>query len=127
VAQSAYVFVSPDLPYEVRVTRRVQSMEKLLAAPTLAEPALKGEKVWAQRCALCHEGRLGPWIDTGVVTALGETRVREVISAGAGRMPGFQYALRPAQLDQLVAFLKTVTPADRPISSAPPVVETGGR
>ena len=126
-AQSAYVFVSPDRPYDVRVTKREHDMKKLLAAPHLPETELKGQKLWAQRCALCHESRLGPWIDTRSVTALGDVRVREVINAGSGRMPGFQYALRPAQVDQVVAFLKTVTPDQRPVRLGAPTVETGGR
>ena len=33
---------------------------------------------------------------------------------GSARMPGWQYTLEPAEIDQVIAFLKTVTPDQRP-------------
>jgi mono/diheme cytochrome c family protein len=35
---------------------------------------------------------------------------REKVRQGSAMMPGFQYTLQPAQIDQIAAFLKTFTP-----------------
>ncbi len=35
-----------------------------------------------------------------------ETRVREIIRNGTPRMPGFQYGLRPEEIEDIIAFLK---------------------
>ena len=128
-AQSPYVAEVPDRPYEVRVTKRQPDMRRLLVTPPLSEAAVKGRKVWAQRCALCHESQtaLGPWIDGGTVTSIGEASARQKISTGSQRMPGFQYALQPVQIDQLVAFLNTVTPDQKPSSKRSSPGTEGGR
>jgi len=41
---------------------------------------------------------------------LGETAFHEKVRRGSPMMPGFEHTLRPAQIDQLLAFLKTFTP-----------------
>ena len=33
---------------------------------------------------------------------------------GSARMPGWQYTLEPGQVAQVIAYLKTVTPDQRP-------------
>ena len=38
--------------------------------------------------------------------------MREVISNGTPRMPGFKYQFTPAQIDQIVQYLKTKPPAE---------------
>jgi len=37
-----------------------------------------------------------------------ERAVREIILKGGPRMPGFQYGLTPNEVDDLVAYLKTL-------------------
>jgi hypothetical protein len=44
------------------------------------------------------------------VEKLGEVPFREKVRQGSAMMPGFQYTLQPAQIDQIAAFLKTFTP-----------------
>jgi hypothetical protein len=39
-----------------------------------------------------------------------EVAIREKVRKGSPIMPGFEYSLEPAQIDQIVAFLKTVVP-----------------
>ena len=116
-----------------RVGRTEHDM-RLVGAPTqLTKAELAGRQLFVQRCAICHDplssahttaraaGTVpGPWLDQDTLQEEGETGVRQSIMQGSISMPGFQYALRPAQLDQLVAFLKTITPDQKP-----PVAEGG--
>ena len=72
-----------------------------------------GEKLFLQRCSLCHLGSAptykpyGPPLD-GIVTAKGDDRVRKVILEGSTGMPGWRYALDPAQVDHIIAYIKTL-------------------
>jgi mono/diheme cytochrome c family protein len=98
----------------------------LSAAPPAAPPAAQqtppssslsatehaGEKLFLQRCSLCHLGSAptyrpyGPPLD-GVVTSKGEDRVRKVILEGSSPgMPGWRYSLEPAQVDLIIAYIK---------------------
>jgi mono/diheme cytochrome c family protein len=81
----------------------------------------KGRVIWLQRCAFCHDGlgtptynTLGPWLDSAVLSARGDGAVRQKILKGSATMSGFEYGLKAAQIDQLIAFLRTVTPEQRP-------------
>jgi mono/diheme cytochrome c family protein len=89
------------------------------------ETITRGEAWFYQRCALCHLGRIvkdekfkpmGPSL-SGLFKDASPTRevdVREMIQTGTLslskplRMPGFRYGLDPKQLDELIAYLKTL-------------------
>jgi len=116
---------------KLTVSKRVYDKRLLLAKPQLSEDALKGRALWVQRCAYCHDGvgtptyrTLGPWLDAETVRAERETSVRQFIATGSLRMPGFRYTLQTEQVGQLVAFLKSVTPDQKPtaeqLSKSPP-------
>jgi mono/diheme cytochrome c family protein len=47
--------------------------------------------------------------------------MREVISNGTPRMPGFKYHFEPAQIDAIVAYIKTI-----PAPAAPPTPAAKG-
>jgi len=102
-----------------KVVRTEYDMKKLVVPPPLSETELAGRRLFVQRCSVCHDppGAWGPWLDQGTVTAAGEPRVRDVIMTGSRRMPGWQYTFEPAQVDQIIAFLKTVTPDKKPAPS----------
>ena len=86
-----------------------------------------GARLFNQSCVLCHKnpqitaGQYGPILST---TTLGgkEDVMREVISNGTPRMPGFRTQYAPAQIDGIVAYIKTI-PAPAP---AAPAVHKGG-
>ena len=42
--------------------------------------------------------------------------MREVISNGTPRMPGFKYHFEPTQIDAIVAYLKTIPTPPTPVS-----------
>jgi mono/diheme cytochrome c family protein len=93
------------------VVRTVYDMRTFVAPLPLAETELKGRRLFAQRCANCHGGaaqRPGPLLAQQTVERLGEPSIREKIRKGSAMMPGFEYSVQPAQIDQIVAFLKTV-------------------
>ena len=104
------------------VVRTEYDMREVAAAPSLSADEVRGRQLFVQRCALCHDplgqpsypNTPGPWVDAETVRSLGEESVRDQIMLGSARMPGWQYTLEPAQVNQVIAYLKTVTPDQRP-------------
>lgn len=95
------------------VVREAYDMRAAMAAPALGEAELKGRALFAQRCANCHGGtrqRPGPLLGKPTVEKLGDAAMQEKVRKGSAMMPGFEHTLQPAQIDQIVAFLKTFTP-----------------
>lgn len=96
-------------------------MRKAATPPPLSDAELTGKKLFVQRCALCHDllgqpasTTVGPWIDGVVLKARGDEAVRLKIMDGSPRMPGWRHTLQPEQVDAVIAYLKTVTPDQRP-------------
>ena len=92
------------------VVRTDYDMRKFVAPLPLNETELKGRKLFAQRCANCHGGtaqRPGPLLNQQTVERLSDSVVREKVRKGSVMMPGFEYTLEPARIDQIIAFLKT--------------------
>jgi ubiquinol-cytochrome c reductase cytochrome b subunit len=73
-----------------------------------------------KQCRNCHSlggtgGQRGPALD-GVGTRLtGDQLVRQVIQGG-GNMPAYGKNLKPAEVEALVAFMKTLRPANEPLA-----------
>ena len=114
------------------VVRTEYDMGKVATPPTLSPDEFRGRQLFVQRCAICHDPlgqpsfprTPGPWVDAATVRSLGEDTVRSQIDVGSARMPGWQYTLTPMEVDQVIAFLKTVTPEQRP-SGADGWIEDG--
>jgi len=79
----------------------------------------RGEAIFYQRCSLCHLPRIrkpattpGPAPSlTGILKDADRSKeeaVRDHIMTGSDKMPGWQYSLKPAQMDDLIAYLKTL-------------------
>jgi mono/diheme cytochrome c family protein len=83
------------------------------ATDTLDDTQTLGQRVFAQSCGICH---LPPAINARTYgprlskdTAAGNDDViRGVISEGTPRMPAFKYYLDRAEIDAIVAYLKSV-------------------
>lgn len=106
-------------------------MKKAAAPTALSEPELAGKRTFVQRCALCHDllgqpsaTTVGPWVDRETVKARGEQVIGDQIRNGSRRMPGWRHTLTAPQVDQVIAYLKTVTPEQRPRPPAQVVVPT---
>jgi mono/diheme cytochrome c family protein len=86
------------------------------AGPSTADSGA-GKKLFVQRCSVCHLPALGPGQPRPVARALNglvkspetEAAARVIIQRGIPqRMPGFQYGLDAAEIDRLVAYLRTL-------------------
>jgi mono/diheme cytochrome c family protein len=75
-----------------------------------------GLRLFSQSCGVCHmqvqqrARQYGPVLSR---ESLGgdEDLMREYISNGTPRMPGFRFNFEPEQIGAIVAYLKTVPPA----------------
>jgi mono/diheme cytochrome c family protein len=90
----------------------------------LDEKQLLGMRLFNQSCRVCHtkpqmtSPLYGP--ELSQTSAGGSEEVmREVIANGTPRMPGFKYHFEPAQIEAIVAYLKTVPPSGASAPGAP--------
>ena len=106
------MIVSPMevVPQSQRARQRV--------APSAAdkEKVTRGEAVFSKHCPICHLGRPAatrPFVGRNLRGILKnakpeqEAAVRAFILKGGDKMPGFQYNLTPAQIEDLIGYLKT--------------------
>lgn len=97
------------------VVREDYDMRTFMVPLPLTGVEMKGRSLFGQRCANCHLGtaqRPGPLLSRQTVEKRGDAFVREKIMKGTPAiMPGFAYSLEPAQIDQIIAFLKTMAVA----------------
>lgn len=99
------------------------------AASTPLSPAEKtGRSIFQTRCAMCHVGQepatemanpaaerraatLGPLLSKA--NTANETALRTKIKDGSRLMPGYKHTLSDQQIDQVIAYMKTV---DKPMT-----------
>jgi mono/diheme cytochrome c family protein len=85
-----------------------------------------GQRVFQQRCGICHEPAragfqtYGPVLYKDLVNG-SEDAIKEMIRSGSGKMPGFKLGLQPTEIDAIVEYLKTVP---KPLKNTEPA--TGG-
>jgi mono/diheme cytochrome c family protein len=97
--------------------------QNLSDSKSLSANERAGEKLFLQRCSLCHFGyamnyqTYGPPVYKDVVIERGENAVRAKIMDGSPMMPGWKYSLKPSDVDNLIAYLKTVKKEDIPAST----------
>jgi mono/diheme cytochrome c family protein len=84
------------------------------AQPALSAKELTGRNLFVQHCGVCHvkmmlttAGQYGPVLSKASLGGQ-EDVMRELISNGTPRMPGFKYNFQPDQIDAIVTYLKTV-------------------
>ena len=84
--------------------------------PGTDDKAVAGMRLFNQHCRVCHtkplltSGQYGPVLSKN---SLGgeDAALHDFIANGTPRMPGFKYDFVPAQIDAIVAYLKTVPAA----------------
>ncbi len=90
------------------------------------DQTMLGMRLFNQSCRVCHtkpqlvSPQYGPVLSMNTLGGKADV-MREVISNGTPRMPGFKYHFKPAEIDAIVAYIKTI-PAP---SDAPPPVKAG--
>jgi len=89
----------------------------------LNDTQLLGRQVFAQSCGICHlqpsmgVKTYGPMLNK--TTAAGNEEVMRVfIVNGTDRMPAFKHYLKPAEIDAIIAYLKTVPAPAVPVPNA---------
>ena len=90
--------------------------------PNLNDQEKRGQHLFIQRCGLCHQSKYSksrsdsepPAVWANLEGLLKDAKpekertVREFILKGTLNMPGFQYALEPKEVDDLIAYMKTL-------------------
>jgi mono/diheme cytochrome c family protein len=79
----------------------------------------EGLRLFSQSCGVCHTlvqqrtRQYGPMLSRETLGG-DEELIREYISNGTPRMPGFRYNFEPTQINSIVSYLKTITPQATP-------------
>lgn len=114
----------------VLVLSGTTAAQQALSPADLTPAEKSGRTLFQTRCAMCHVGQepgtearddenaprrpatLGPLLSQANTSD--EARLREKIQLGSDRMPGYRYTLTDEQIDQVIAFMKTIeTPLTR--------------
>jgi hypothetical protein len=112
-----------------QVIKHDYDIKRLISLSKVVPEVYRGRVLWLQECALCHDGvgqpsyhTMGPWLDADTIKSLGEAAVRAIIADGTARMPEFRYDLQPQQVNDLIAFLNSVTykPTDDELAGKAP-------
>jgi mono/diheme cytochrome c family protein len=83
-----------------------------------------GQRVFQQRCGICHEQArpgfqtYGPVLYKDLVNG-SEDAIKEQIRTGSAKMPGFRLGLQPSEIDAIVEYLKTVPKPPKNTAPAP--------
>ena len=78
-----------------------------------------GLRLFSQSCGVCHTvvqqrtRQYGPVLSRETLGG-DEELIREYISNGTPRMPGFRYYFEPAQINDIVQYIKTIPPQAAP-------------
>ncbi len=87
--------------------------EKSPANAPLTSTQKLGQRIFEQRCGICHAPAragfqmYGPALYKDLVNG-NEDAIKEMIRSGTAKMPGFKFGLEPAEIDAIVEYLKTV-------------------
>jgi mono/diheme cytochrome c family protein len=112
-------FVGILLAATVYLPAQDKPVTALPAAQKLNEQEMRGEGLFLQRCSLCHLPRklkfgsppvIGPSLSGQFKDPNPDQQkiLRGFILKGGPDMPGFQYGLETKEVDDLIAFLKTL-------------------
>ena len=97
--------------------------------PQLNDSQKLGQTLFVQSCGVCHltpqlnAPRFAPALSRDSASG-NEKAMREIISNGSPRMPGFKYTFNETQIAAIASYLKTVAPVAAP---APSSVKREGR
>ncbi len=89
----------------------------------LNETQQLGRQVFAQSCGICHlqpslgVKTYGPLLNKAA-TAGNDEVMRAFIVNGTDRMPAFKFYLKPAEIDAIIAYVRTVPVPATPVPNA---------
>ena len=94
-------------------------------AQQLDEKQMLGRQVFAQSCGICHLQPVlgvktyGPPLNK-TAAAGSDDAMRAIITNGTERMPAFKHYLKPAEIDAIIAYVRTV-----PVNTSPNAPKQG--
>jgi mono/diheme cytochrome c family protein len=97
--------------------------------PELNATQKLGQTLFVQSCGVCHltpqlnAPRFAPALSRDSASG-NESAMRDIITNGSPRMPGFKYTFDETQIAAIASYLKTVAPVAAP---APTAVKREGR
>jgi len=97
--------------------------------PELNDTQKLGQSLFVQSCGVCHlkpqltAVQFAPVLSRDSASG-NENAMRQVITDGTPRMPGFKYLFSEAQIAAIASYLKTVPPR---APEAPPAAKREGR
>jgi len=87
--------------------------------PNLDDQQLTGMRLFNQSCRVCHtkpqltSPLYGPILSMESLGGKADVML-DVISKGTPRMPGYRYHFEPAQIEAIVAYIKTIPAPETP-------------
>ena len=96
------------------------------AQPAGGDQTMLGMRLFNQSCRVCHtkpqlvSPQYAPVLSMRTLGGKADV-MRDTIANGTPHMPGFKYHFKPAEIDAIVAYLKTLSPP----SEAPKPVNPG--
>lgn len=116
--RSSFTAAISGMAVAIGLTGLLSASQKSSSSAALSPSELAGKKLFVQRCSICHLPPLGrsadpkpfgPILNGFVKDAEREALAREIIRKGTKlNMPGFQYGLESKEIDDLIAYLKTM-------------------
>lgn len=114
-------------PVVLALTYALSGTVSAQQATSLSPAEKTGRRIFQTRCAMCHVGQepatematpaaerrpatMGPLLSQANTT--NEAALRLKIKDGSRLMPGYKHTLNDAQIDQVIAFMKTI---DKPL------------
>ena len=97
------------------------------SASSGTDQTLLGMRLFNQSCRVCHtkpqlsSPQYAPVLSMNTLGGKADV-MRDTIANGTPHMPGFKYHFKPAEIDAIVAYIKTI-PA--PSNAQPPVNKAG--
>ena len=86
------------------------------AGAPLEDTALQGMRLFNQSCRVCHtkpqltSPQYAPVLSRASLNG-NDDALRAYIGNGSAKMPGFRYHFKPAEIDAIVAYIKTIAQA----------------
>jgi mono/diheme cytochrome c family protein len=111
------------IPLVLALSPPAASAQQASGDQSLNDTQLLGMRLFNQSCRVCHtkpqltSPLYGPELSQNSLGGQ-EAVMREVISNGTPRKPGFKYHFEPAQIEAIVAYLKTIPTPPAPASPA---------
>ena len=91
--------------------------------PQLDDTQKLGQTLFVQSCGVCHltpqlnAPRFAPALSRDSASG-NESAMRDIITSGSPRMPGFKYLFDETQIAAIASYLKTVAPQAAPAPAA---------